>query len=964
VLTARLSPLCETMTIRTQSWEPRVRYDLQRLGPLGFQDCAAALAVKVLGARVHPMGRGPDGGRDLLANGVLLWSADERYGADSWDGTTVFQVKHKATLERPATDAAWLWEQIRNELDKWSDPDGGRGQVPHYLVFVTNVALTPVAERGGFDTVTKRIQKYLDHFDDESAEGYLDESAKGSARREREARRDRMRRLRSWRIWDGNQIDGFLDAHEGVRRAFDGFLTAGDVLADLSRLSATLEDSELAPALKAHARWALINERNIYFDEAGAQPKGFPVDRVVIDLPVLVNGSDTPDRMIRHALQRGDHVMRPSLAAISKPRHVVVVGAPGNGKTTISKFLVHAYRAAWLSEDTDLGDEHKTAVQGTASALEAMGVSVPSHRRWPLRVDLARFALAKATDSDYTLLSWIAETLSKQIATKAVPKWALWPWFKAWPSMLVLDGLDEVTEPNVRKGLVSDIAAFASDAEANDADMFLVVTTRPNGYAGDMPESLFERVDLADLTIEDALTYGRMVTRVRVQDDEARRIGIETLLSQAAQQEPLRHLMRTPLQVLIMTIIAETARQFAPDRFGLFWGYYQTVLSREQTKPLAANLLRNNAQQILDLHRRAGLLLQQRAETATGSDAVLTADELNDIAWRVLADADYQPSTTDASLLSAIVTTATHRLVLLAPQSGGGFGFDVRSLQELMAAMELTTGTLDEVVPRLRRIAASPHWRNAFLFSCGRYFSEPQPHPHQAIVELVLGIDDAPERLGAILPVGPRIALEIVDDGMTSGIPKWLNTLAAYALTALHGPGPDDLNLFVVMLTRAATLNQTVRGLIADSLRDALGSTRAARNCAEKVQQVIGRLAERADLPNAVGGLATVKRDPSKALPNDPVADWGSFWDTILGYAGTVDDDALNTTADLLYKVAKSGMHLGWETELQRHLADPDLALIAEEALAYVAAATPSLVVSLRNHVMPLLWRRPVDLSA
>lgn len=940
-----------------------MRYDLQRLGALGFQDCAAALAIKTLGAKVRPMGPGPDGGRDMLANGVILWSAGERHGRDSWDGTTVFQVKHKATLGRPTTDATWLWGQIRDELDKWADPDGGRGPVPHFFVFVTNVRLTPAAG-GGFDTVTQRVQRYLDDLNDESAEDHLDGSAKEDARHERQARRDRMRRLRAWRIWDGNQIDGLLDAHADVRRAFDGFLTAGDVLANLSRSSTSLEDSELAPALKAHARWALINERNIYFDEGGAEPKGFPLERVVIDLPVLVNGSETPGRMIRHALRRANHILRPSISALDKPRHLVIIGAPGNGKTTVSKFLVHAYRAAWLGEDPDLGDEQKAAVQGTASALANMDLAIPTHRRWPLRVDLARFALEKATDSEYTLVSWIAETLSKQVAAKAVPKWALWPWFKSWPSVLVLDGLDEVTEPNVRKGLVSNIVAFASEAEANDVDMLLVVTTRPNGYAGDMPESLFERVDLADLSIEDALIYGRMVTRIRIQDDETRRTGIETLLSQATKQEALRHLMRTPLQVLIMTIIAETAHQFAPDRFGLFWGYYKTILAREQVKPLgAASLLRNHAPQILDLHCRAGLLLQQRSETAAGSDSVLSADDLNDIAWHVLDAADFQPSTVDAGLLSDIVTAATNRLVLLAPQPGGGFGFDVRSLQELMAAMELTTGTPEEVIPRLRRIAASPHWRNTFLFSCGRYFSEPQPAPHQAITDLVLSIDDdAPERLSAIVPVGPRIALEIVDDGMASRIPKWLNRFMSHALTALQAPEPDDLNQFTLMLMRASTINPTVRSLIADGLRDALGGDYWVRDCAANVQRAISRLADQTKAPGAVIGLATVKRDPSRTLPTDPLADWDGFWNTINSYAGVADDDALNAMAKLLESVAKSGMRAGWETELHSYLSDPDLALIAEEAIAHVAAATPLLVVSLRHYVMPLLWRRPIHL--
>jgi hypothetical protein len=940
-----------------------VRYDLQRLGALGFQDCAAALAIKVLGAQVRPMGRGRDGGRDVLANGVIVWGETARDGAETWDGTTVFQVKHKDRLTEPAKDATWVWRQIRAELDEWSSPDTKRQAVPNYLVFVTNVPLTPTQDTGGYDVVTTRIQGYLDALSDSTAEDHLDGAAKVQARRIREARRDRMRGLRRWRLWDGYHIDGLLDANEGVRRAFDGFLTAGDVLADLSRFSTSLTEQELAPALKAHARWALINERNIYFDEAGAQPKGFPVDEVVIDLPVLVVGADAPERVVRYTLDRGDHVLRPAFAAVEKPRHLVAVGAPGNGKTTVSKFLVHAYRAAWLGEDSDLGDEHRAAVAATSAALAGIGVRMPAHRRWPLRVDLAKFAIAKATDSDYTLLTWISETLSKQVAAKAVPKWALWPWLQTWPSLIVLDGLDEVTEPTVRKGLINDITAFASEAETGDADMLLVVTTRPDGYTSDLPDTLFERVDLTDLGIDDALNYGRMVTRIRVQDDESRRLGIESLLEEATRQDELRHLMRTPLQVLIMTIIAETARRFAPDRYGLFWGYYQAILSREQTKTLGASrLLREHSQQIFDLHRRAGLLLQHRAETATGSDAVLTPDGLRDIAWQVLADADYKPSTTDAGLLEDIINAATQRLVLLAPQPGGGYGFDVRSLQELMAAMELTTGTLDEVIPRLRRIAASPHWRNTLLFSCGRYFSEPQPPQHEAITNMVLTLDgDAPERLAKIIPVGPQLALEIIDDGMAVGLPRWLNQLVGHALTSIGGPEPDDVNTFTRMLMRAATISGEVRGLIADGLRAALGGTHWERGWAGEVQKVIEHLGRELQVSSDVLGLATVKRDPSKALPSEPAADWGGFTRAIDAYAGTVDDVALQAIAATLRNFPGSTKDPGWETDLQVHLADPDLALITEEALAYVAGARTDLVSALRLEVMPTLWRRPTS---
>lgn len=947
-----------------------MKYDLQRLGPFGFQDLAAALANKTLGAHVQRMGRGRDGGRDMLTEGVLVWSGDDTTRGELWDGRTVFQVKHKATLEGPQRDQAWAWDEIRKELVDWADPETDRGDVPDYLVFVTNVPLTPVPGSGGFDTINTNIHSWIDALSDGSAEDHLDwGQGRNAARSLREAKRDRMRRLRKWRIWDGNQIDGLVDANDGIRRAFDGFLTAGDVLKDLSVLSTALSESELGPALEGHARWALIQERNIYFDEAGGDTRGVPIEQVVIDLPVYVSETESSERVIRYVLDRGDHVLRPSVALVGRPHHLVVAGAPGNGKTTATRFLVQAYRAALIGEG-DLAGLHREAIDHTAVALKKMRASAPSHRRWPIRVDLAEFAKRKATDVDYTLLNWIADTLSNQVASKDVPRWVLHQWLKTWPSFLVLDGLDEVTEPLVRKGLIADVEAFVAEAEANDCDMFVVVTTRPTGYADEMRHDLFERIDLADLGTEDALTYGRLVTQIRIPNDEARQAGVNNLLAEAACDDALVHLLRTPLQVLIMSIIAETSRQFAPSRFSLFWRYYQIVEQREQTKTLAhSSLLRDHAPQVLDLHRRVGLLLQKHAETSAGGTAVLSPEELKDVAWQVLADADYEPSTTDARLLEQIITAATHRLVLLVPRGEEGYGFDVRSLQELMAALELTTGATETVIPRLREIAASPHWRNTFLFALGRYFTEPQPAPQEAVTDLVLSIDDdAPWRLADICPIGPALAWEIVDDGMATAIPRWHNRFVGHGLKMLHGPEPRDVAAFTRVLMRAASISPAARGLIADGLRTALGGTSPARRTVTAVQKHIRIIGK--DTASTVLGLATVTRDGSKPLPDEPVPDWDAFDEVMTGYATDGTRETLETVRSAVHRLKRARYVAdddeAWDplTDIFMSLQDdPEIGEVLQEALGHIAEGEPVVVGFLRDVVVPGLGRIPADIG-
>lgn len=935
-----------------------MKYDLERLGPFGFQDLCAALALRVFGATVRPMGRGKDGGRDMLTTDPVRWSEDT-----VWSGTTVFQVKHRSPL-RGTADVTTLARSILAELDVWASPDSDRGPVPEQLVFVSNVFLSAVPGSGGFAAVTKKVEDWRAALRDASAEDHLGGRDKGAARREREARRDRMARLRDWKIIDGNHVTGLLDAHQDVRRGVDGFLQAGDVLADLARLSGVLSDGDLGLALKQHARWALTNERKIYFDEAGAEPKGFPVEDVVIDLPVRVPGADAHDKIVHYVLDRGDRLLRPSLAAADKPRHLVVVGAPGNGKTTVSRFLVHAYRAAWLGEDADLGDEHRKSVAATRTALRSMGRPPPDHRRWPLRVDLAQFAVEKATDPDFTLLTFMAQTLSKQAAADTVTKAVLNRWLREWPSFLVLDGLDEVTEPTVRKGLVADLEAFVNDAESDDHDLLAVVTTRPTGYDDDLPSGVFERLDLDDLTLADALEYGRRVTQVRIPDDSARRDGVMALLETAAREEALQRLLRTPLQVLIMTIIAESSREFAPSRYGLFWGYYTTIEQRERNKPLAVSrLIRDHVPAVLDLHRRAGLLLQRRAETAAGADSVLTAGDLRDIAWQVLADAGYRPSDEDAPLLDQIVNAATHRLVLLTPQNDGGFGFDVRSLQELMAALAITTGAMNEAVPRLRRISASPHWRNTLLFAAGRYFSEPQPHQKDAITDLVVDLDrDASDRLGAVFPVGPQLAAEIIDDGMAAE-PKYLHRFISHALKALDHPEAFNDSRYPRALMTAAETSTAARGLVADGLRAALGSTVVPRRAAERVLQQISTLAVQATSRPGVVALSAIKRDPSRGLPPEPAADWEAFRETLTALAEPGTQTVLALIGSLLHALAAEPYRppANWAEDLQVFLSDSAVAAIVEDALTHVAQAEPLLVAFMRHSVMSTIWRQPAD---
>jgi hypothetical protein len=134
-----------------------------------------------------------------------------------------------------------------------------------------------------------------------------------------------------------------------------------------------------------------------------------------------------------------------------------------------------------------------------------------------------------------------------------------------------------------------------------------------------------------------AVRYGTLATKVRLRGDLERIEKVVKQLQQAAEDEALRNLLRTPLQVLILTIILDGAGQPAPDRYSLFWGYYETVFKRERDKQGGLHhMLREYGQQIQQLHERVGFELQVRSESGDRSYATLTSEELRQITWQVL----------------------------------------------------------------------------------------------------------------------------------------------------------------------------------------------------------------------------------------------------------------------------------------------------------------------------------------
>jgi len=843
--------------------------DLKRFDATAFQDLAATLAIAELGAGVRSMGSGRDGGRDLICEDPIAWSTPGEPGQQHSSDYTVLQVKHMQTpSDDHAKNVSWLWGEIRDELDAWSrKPE--RDRTPRTLIFVTNIRLTPFPSSGGFDALRHQIRIYVERVRRE-AEDEPDEERRMLSR----ARAARLERITRFYFWDYFQIEALVNAHPSVRHAHTAFLTAGDVLSAIPTLLNLVREDNLEDALRSHARTTLMTGGRIYFDEAGAiGDAGMPVHEVMVDLPATVP-ADAPSEtrlttILPYVFERSGRLLKPKTSRVSKPRHIIVSGAPGNGKTTLSKMIVQAHRAAFLRESSALSDEQRNTITATDEALRKLGVKPPTYPRWPIQINLAEFAQDEALDFSSTLIRRIANEVSAKSDAGDIAPNLLNRWKTRWPWLVVLDGFDEVVDPTLRKRIIEQITEFANDCEADNSDTLILLTTRPLGFTEQIGTGLFERVDLTDLSPRTALEYGEKVTSVRLATGPERRDRVIRRLRAAADDDAFENLLKTPLQVLILSIIVEQAGELEPDRFSLFHGYFHTVMAREKGKPGGfSSLIRDYAALIEHIHQRVGIELQTRSERGATTLSLITAQELHDIIWTALRQEEFDPDSRDRQLLADIKNAATQRLVLIAPRGDDGYGFDVRLLQEYMAGQYLGAAAESVVADRLRLAAPNPHWRQTWLFTAGRMFTQPAKHLQELVVSITETIDDdAPERLGRIYPVGPQLAMDILVDGMSRARPIWLKRLVARALDLLDDPAGDP-RAQALALVKIASINDHTRSMVADGLRERLRPS--AKRSARIVMRHWLAACDVAEASTPVRGISHIKASPEGSAPTPP----------------------------------------------------------------------------------------------
>lgn len=761
---------------------------LAKLNSNSFEKIVRTLAIKQMGTAgtVFPMG--PDGARDFSFKGKV-----QGYESQGWDGYLVLQAKFRSSPKGGSSDISWLTQQLDRELLKYQKPDSPT-TTPKYYIIATNINLSGADSKDGKGKIKKSgLTKISEHLDTWKAKLGIED----------------------FDIWSSEKIETLISLHPEIRTTYSAWLTPGDIIEKLlSNLSKNEE--KLSYALKISLLHLLRRDKNVRLKDAGSvSDDQIRSSQVFIDLPTSVatasNRASNTFNFAAEIIERSKGLFCPTEDGSENlnipkdpPNKYVLLGGPGQGKSTASLYLTQLFRASLLKEDSTLTIDNTTQqlINETLERAHEEGITNNLPPRYPFCISLPQFAdkISEAITKKQkkpSILSFITDEISN-ISETDVSVADLRAWISSFPWIIILDGLDEVPPSGERTAVINAIHDFTSETQILKSDIIFLTTSRPQGYNSDLDPTQWTHWALQDLDPPKAISYAKLLAKAYYKDDPDRQIKIIQQLEQSISNPTTHRLMRSPLQVTILHMIVDTGGGIPTSRWNLFSEYFEILKKREKTKGgETQKILDKNSPHIGPIHQRCGLVLHIDAESAGQATSHLDKDRFSSLICGYLNSEDFTAADIKERI-EELVELSLNRLVLLSSREEGKITFDVRSLQEFMAASALTASSHQIIESRLLHLAGKSHWQHVFTIAASRCFSEDNLHfMRSAITNIPRQLDTIPEH--RIVGGGALLALELFSDGIAADQPKYRRLLAIHALELLNH-GKDYSEIFLSTL--------------------------------------------------------------------------------------------------------------------------------------------------------------------
>jgi formylglycine-generating enzyme required for sulfatase activity len=461
-----------------------------------------------------------------------------------------------------------------------------------------------------------------------------------------------------------------------------------------------------------------------FLEKAGKDSITLP--GVYIDLDVQPPSTEerTKQKTEEPIFERERENRVPVLEALTDPtlRHLVLLGDPGSGKTTCLHYLTYALS---LSKQND------------PSASELFPENWQLKSFFPIRLVLREVAaqhIPAGIKKGSPEIIWnalraeLVRLLGKDIASALFPK--LEERILKQPCLLMLDGLDEVTETDSRRERLIEAIHHFSALLAKES--CVLVTARPYAYT----DSKWQLPGFKTLTllpfnkdqIERFISRWYLAVRKSMKWDKiaATERG-QSLNSAIKEKEYLFDLAARPLLLTLMSTLHTSWGKLPEDRADLYDQIVSLLLNRWQrwrdTRDQDGNIYTEKSISIaLSIEegniRKALNKLAYAAHTRQGHDSNRQPAPA-DIRQEEVLDAfsSYLPDTVHPRVIINYLET---RAGLLLGRGNGIYSFPHRSFQEYLAACYLND-QIDPASEYSERIQQDPAWwREVFLLGIGK----------------------------------------------------------------------------------------------------------------------------------------------------------------------------------------------------------------------------------------------------